>query len=287
MTPAEEAQLADVARAYCVVKGVRFCGLAGTGAFKAAYRIENTDGRAIALKVYLPGAVTDRAVREIEALQKLSALGNPALPSFISLEGLTLGGIQYWVSAEEFIEGGSLSSFAARNGLLSRDQVIALATPLCSALSDVAASSLVHRDVKPDNIVLRADGSPVLVDFGLVRNLAQHSLTQTWLPQGPGTPIFASPEQLTNDKDLIGWRTDQFSLGVSLSFVGFGNHPYAHAGDAPDAVVARVSARQPLSPDFTRWANGIGLTPIIRMVAPWPVGRYRLPRDLREAWATL
>lgn len=287
MTPAEEALLAGVAQSYCVTKGVLFCGLAGQGAFKAAYRVEMPDGRSVALKVYLPGAVTDRAVREIEAMATLSALGNPALPSFISLEIFSLGSTQFWVSAEEFIEGGSLSAFAVSNGPLSRQQLIDLATPLCSALSAVAAANLVHRDIKPDNIVLRTDGSPVLVDFGLVRNLTQYSLTHTWLPQGPGTPIFASPEQLTNDKEMIGWRADQFSLGVSLSVVGTGRHPYSQDGDTPDAIVARVSARHPPSPTFIKWAEESNLSPLIRMVAPWPVSRYRLPRDLQDAWASL
>jgi len=86
---------------------------------------------------------------------------------------------------------------------------------------------LVHRDIKPANIMFKEGlETPVLVDFGIVRDLAATSLTQTWSPIGPGTPFFASPEQLNNEKHLIDWRSDQFSLGVTLYFARTARHPY-------------------------------------------------------------
>lgn len=287
MTPENERKLAAVAEAFCRAKGITFSGLAGHGEFKATYRVIAPNGDSVALKVYLPGAVTERARREIEALALLSATRHRSLPSFLAIETFIYGGQEFVLSAEEFLDGGSLSDFIRANGLLSRDQVVAMGRQLSSAIEVVERAQLVHRDVKPDNIVLRGDGTPVLVDFGLVRNLAQHSLTQTWLARGPGTPLFSAPEQLNNDKHLIDWRTDQFSLAVSLAFCGFGNHPYATAGDAVDSLIARVATRKGPSAEFIAWATANNLAPLARMVDAWPVGRYRIPQDLQAALANL
>lgn len=287
MTPEDEKRLGAVAESFCRSKGLQFSGLAGHGAFKATYRVAVPNGDVVALKVYLPGAVTARAEREIAALATLSATEHPCLPRFLALETYAHEGSAYILSAEEFLDGGCLTELVRTQGLIGRDQLVALGRQLSSALAAVEQAQLVHRDVKPDNIVLRKDGTPVLVDFGLVRNLAQQSLTQTWLSRGPGTPLFAAPEQLNNDKHLIDWRTDQFCLAVTLAFCGYGNHPYAASGDGVDTVVGRVATRKGPSDEFKAWAAGNNLTPLTRMLDPWPVGRYRIPKDLQAAWTSL
>lgn len=287
MTPGEQMTLTAVAQAFCSARGLSFSRAAGHGAFKATFRVLHPDGRILALKVYLPGAVTQRAYREIEALTELSKTAHPSLPSFLALVGHDHGGTSYVISAEEFLGGGSLGERLARDGLCDRQEVVDLAVQVASALAEVAGAGLVHRDIKPDNLVFRDDGTIVLVDFGLVRNLALHSLTQTWLAQGPGTPLYAAAEQLNNDKHLIDWRTDQFSLGVSLAFAAYGHHPYEHPGDNADVVVGRVAAREQPAPDFLGWTTSVGLAPLVQMVQPWTASRYRRPADLIAAWAAV
>lgn len=284
MNPAHEALLAQVARSWCAASGFAFDRVAGHGAFKATYRAVHPTRGALAVKVYLPGAVSERAIREIEALTALTKARHPSLPSFIALGEHEHAGARYLVSVEDFLGGGSLSERLGRRGPCTRDEVVAIARQIGSAVGVVAGQGLVHRDIKPDNIVFRDDGTAVLVDFGLVRDLSQQSLTQTWLAQGPGTPLFAAPEQLRNEKHLIDWRTDQFALGVSLSFAGLGQHPYAHPGDTFDAVVGRVAAREQPYGDFAGMAAASGLPQLVRMVAPWPIGRFRTTADLLAAW---
>jgi serine/threonine protein kinase len=267
------------------MRGLGFSRPAGHGAFKATFRAEESTGQALAVKVYLPGAVSERAAREIHALAQLSQVGHPSLPSFLDLVVFTHAGTKFVVSIEEFLSGGNLSEMLAASGPLDRSRIISLATQMASSLSVVADAELVHRDVKPDNIMFREDGTAVLVDFGLVRNLAMDSLTQTWLAQGPGTPFFAAPEQLNNDKSLIDRRTDQFALGVTLAQASYGQHPYAHPGDTPDAAIARVAQRHRPHQDFTQWTEDEGLRPIAKMIEPWPVARYRLPSQLIAAWS--
>lgn len=285
MSPDQVDTLATVATAFCTARGLKYRGPAGSGAFKATFCADAASGEAVAVKVYLPGAVSERAVREVEAMAQLSRTGHSSLPRFLDLLGFEQHGVTFVVSIEEFLDGGNLSA-RVNGGPLDRDALVRLARQMSSALSVVAGAGLVHRDIKPDNIMFRGDGTAVLVDFGLVRNLGLTSLTQTWLAQGPGTPYFAAPEQLNNEKALIDRRTDQFALGTTLAIAGFGAHPYQRAGDPPDAVVGRVARRETAADAFITWARDNNLAAITRMVEPWPVARYRTPSELERVWAS-
>jgi serine/threonine protein kinase len=154
----------------------------------------------------------------------------------------------------------------------------------CSSVSSFS-HDLVHRDLKPDNIMFQEDGvTPMVVDFGLVRDLSSTSITGTWLPMGPGTPYYSAPEQLNNDKELINWRTDQFALGVLLTECILGYHPYSEIGDDPARVVGRVAQKDGPTDRFKADVTRLGLPLLIHMTAPWPVARYRMPEDLAQAW---
>jgi serine/threonine protein kinase len=156
---------------------------------------------------------------------------------------------------------------------------------LVSAVVHIASLGLVHRDIKPDNILFRADhATAVIVDFGLVRDLAGTSLTKTWLLRGPGTPLFAPPEQLRNEKAMIDWRSDEFTLGVVLAFSVFGFHPYQEEGSAPELTVERVAERLPQCGRFIEAATNVGMPFLIKMTAPWPVERFRTPQELQMVW---
>jgi serine/threonine protein kinase len=157
---------------------------------------------------------------------------------------------------------------------------------MIDVLNHLHGLDLVHRDIKPDNILLRNNGfDPVLVDFGLVRDLTATSLTASWALRGPGTPYFASPEQLNNQKDLIDWRSDQFSLGVVASFCQFGLHPY-QTPDEPvfaSTTVDRVASRGDFGSSFLNSVQNNGCAFLQKMVSPWPVSRYRNPANLVSA----
>jgi len=151
----------------------------------------------------------------------------------------------------------------------------------------IAAIGLVHRDLKPDNILFREDAvTPVIVDFGLVRDLTDTSLTESWFLRGPGTPFFAPPEQLRNEKAMIDWRADQFSLGVLLAISLFGLHPYQEEGAPSQQAVERVAQRVAQPDWFLKAARKANLDVLVKMTAPWPVERFRTPGDLCEAWRT-
>lgn len=181
---------------------------------------------------------------------------------------------------EELFTAGTLSERMNR-GLLNAAEAQLIGAQLIDAVAHIASHDLVHRDIKPDNILFRADGAPVLDDFGIVRDLRNVSLTGSWQPQGPGTPVFSSPEQLKNEKAMIDWRSDQFSLGVTLGVALFGIHPYDRGAAAP--TVDAMGQRSTQSPDFIAAARGRWAT-LIKMTSAWPHERYRKPSDLAEAW---
>jgi serine/threonine protein kinase len=276
-----DAKLQQVAEAVCAARKLTLGREVGSGAFKHAFEVRLADGTARALKVYRRAGADARTQREVDAITRCS---HPGIARFELIETWKDGADEYVYSLEEFLAGGTLTARLA-SGPLPIEEVQDVAVLLVDAVAHIASLGLVHRDLKPDNIMFRNAGSaPVIVDFGLVRDLSQSSLTKTWQPQGPGTPYYAAAEQLNNEKSMIDWRTDQFALGVVLTMCGLTRHPYALAGLDPMQVVDRVARREEPPPDFVAWANGNGLGPLVRMVAPWPIGRFRTPSQLAEAW---
>ncbi len=276
MKPSE---IDHVARCACESKRYALIGFVAAGAFKRTYHARLTTGESVAMKVYQPGFSQERTMREIQAMQKCS---HPGVASLRDLFTYDVSGQTYMVTLEEFLPDGTLASRLQNGHLLSPEEVAGLARELGAAIAHVASMELVRRDIKPENIMFRGT-TPVIVDFGLVRDLGATSLTQTWLASGPGTPFFASPEQLRNEKALIDWRSDQFSLGVTLAICAFGYHPFATSA-SPAETIERVIQRAGPDPSFEAEARRSGLAPLVKMVDPWPVRRYRFPTDLQVAW---
>jgi serine/threonine protein kinase len=204
-----------------------------------------------------------------------------------SIAGFDYNGVQHLLSLEEFLCGGTLTA-RLNLRLLTAPEAQAMGRQLVSAVAHIASHDLVHRDIKPDNILVRADNvTPVIVDFGLVRDLVGTSLTQTWLIQGPGTPFFAPPEQLRNEKAMIDWRSDQFSLGTVIAMSVFGFHPYQDEGATPQQTVERACERAPQSRRFLDAATQANMPFLVRMTAPWPVERFRTTDDLQQTWGEI
>ena len=171
-------------------------GGVGKGAFKETFHVK-ADGVSEALKIYRPGFSAERTKRETEAMKRCA---HPNIARLISIEPFKWKGTTYLIAQEEFLAGGTLTTRLEKSGHLNASQILDLGEALIDAVAHIASHDLVHRDLKPDNVLFREDGdTPVIVDFGLVRDLTQNSLTQTWALQGPGTPFFAPPEQLLNE----------------------------------------------------------------------------------------
>ncbi len=276
-------RVADIAREICARKNLEFAGHVSGGAFKRVFRVRTRDSKELALKIICGNISQGRLAREVQALKRCS---HPNICRLLEVDTFELNGTPVVFFLEEFLGGGTLSDLLAK-GPIEDALFCEIGRILADTLGYLNSLSLVHRDIKPDNIMFRSDlRTPILVDFGLVRDLCASSLTQTWQNQGPGTPYFSAPEQLNNEKNLIDWRTDQFCLGLTLSFARLGLHPYQGPGGPGDhhETVTRVAMRSDRHPDFYRRARKAGLACLEKMTAPWPIGRFRSPLELTAAW---
>ncbi len=274
--------LESVAQAICAASGYTFGGGIGQGTFKETYLATKADdGTKLAVKVLRPGCSTERSNREVDAMKRCV---HPNIIALLELAEFEHAGVKCGYLVERFMDGGTLDD-RLKKGLLSRDELLALGDELIRAVGHIADNDLVHRDFKPANIMYPAAGAEAVVgDFGLVRDLTKKSITKSYLLIGPGTPFFAAPEQLNNEKDLIDWRTDQFAIGVTLAVSHFGLHPYREGGEDDGQAIGRVAGRSGPSAKFMQLVADKKLPVLGKMVAPWSAQRVRTPDALLIAW---
>jgi serine/threonine protein kinase len=273
------ANLADIAARLCTAISASLIRPIANGAFKQAFLIEKS-GQARALKIArISDGLRSRFERETEALRGCS---HPSIATLHDCFSYADGEVVYWVTIEEYLAGGTLDT-RRQLAAISHHELRAIGIALAEALAHLHERGLVHRDIKPANILFREDMSPVLTDFGLVRVLDATSLTEDFVFQGPGTPFYAAPEQLNNDKASIDWRTDQFGLAVVLTECGLGYHPYSLPGMTRQEVVLSVAGYDDLPSTTAEELKKVGFGGLIRALQPWPISRYRWPSDLIRA----
>jgi serine/threonine-protein kinase len=192
--------------------------------------------RKVAVKVLKPElAAVLGAERFVVEIRTTAALQHPhILPLF---DSGTADGFLYYVMP--FIEGETLRARLDRETQLGVDEAIRIACDVADALDYAHRHGVVHRDVKPENILLH-DGRPVVADFGIalaVSAAAGGRMTETGLSLG--TPHYMSPEQATADKDITG-RSDIYSLASVLYEMLTGNPP--HTGASAQQIIMRIIA---------------------------------------------
>ncbi len=262
----------------CKKRGFEFHGQLGQGAFKSAY-LAKYKALPFALKLAVVSGTAERLVREAQALQECA---HPAIARLFEAFPFTYADTQLWVVCEEFLSAGTLEA-KLKAGPLPPLTVRSIAITLAEVLEHLNDKKLVHRDIKPANIMFRGDGAPVLTDFGIVRMLERPTLTHAFLQMGPGTPAYAAPEQLTNDKALIDWRTDQFGLGIVLAECLLGHHPFAAPGNTINDAIMSVAAKQELPTVNAQRLQALGFDSLTRALKPWPIARYRKPSEFIES----
>jgi serine/threonine protein kinase len=168
----------------------------------------------------------------------------------------------------EFVEGGTFAAELGRPiGLLRATEVL---EPIASALDYAHRRGVLHRDVKPSNILITKDGSPVLGDFGLARMMATNERL-TRLDTVVGTPEYMSPEQCAGTE--TGPASDQYALGV-VAYEALTGHPPYHAETPAAVMLAQIQA--PLPPPHTVNAELAGEieSALMRALAKEPADRF-------------
>jgi serine/threonine protein kinase/ketosteroid isomerase-like protein len=221
----------------------------GTGGMGTVYRATRLlIGDAVAVKVLHPQLVKDdqaaeRFRREAQAAARLKHPNVVTVHDF----GITDDGLVYLVM--EFVEGESLRHVIRRGGALTLVTAAEIMRQLCAALDEAHESGIVHRDVKPDNIIVRETPRGLRVkvlDFGIARLRdiapAANNLTQTGTVMG--TPHYMSPEQCLGEE--ADHRADIYSAGVILYEMLTGTVPFN--SPTPTAVAVQHATQQPLPP---------------------------------------
>jgi outer membrane protein assembly factor BamB len=197
----------------------RLLGVLGEGGMGKVYVGRERAGTVAAVKVLRPELAHDpnlsqRFVREALAAQAVRSPGVAAV-----LGAQTEGG-RPWI-ATEFLAGLTLDEAVGKYGPLDEDRLRALAASIARTLTDVHTAGFIHRDLKPQNIVLTATG-PRLIDFGIAR--PEHGLTLTTTGQIPVTPGYGAPEQVLGRR--VTPAADVFSLGAVLVYAATGQRAF-------------------------------------------------------------
>jgi serine/threonine protein kinase len=267
-----------VAAQICAERNAELLRELGRGAFKQTFLIREASGL-VALKIAATSpALTPRFEREAAAMQGCS---HAAIARLFGSQTLIVAGQPHWICTEEYLAGGTLAELHAA-GPISVQLAQQIARQMMSAIAHLFDRRLVHRDIKPENIMFRDPGQAVLTDFGIVRMLDAPTLTKAFLPAGPGTPLYAAPEQLLNDIRQIDWRADQFSLAIVLAQCLLGHPPYSPEGDAHQAI-ARTAQRQELPAKTVQALEAIGCSYLAKAMSAWPAQRFRTAAEFLAA----
>jgi len=150
------------------------------------------------------------------------------------------GGISFITM--EFVQGEDLKGSITRMGPLSPARAISITRQVCKGLAEAHAHGVVHRDLKPQNIMIDSKGNARIMDFGIARSLRKEGITKTGMVIG--TPEYMSPEQI-DGKD-VDYRTDIYTLGVILYEMVTGKVPFE--GDTPLSVALKHKSEIPRDP---------------------------------------
>jgi tetratricopeptide (TPR) repeat protein len=256
----------------------------GGGAMAAVYRaVDQRDGRRVALKVLLPEADDTMRRRFRQEARMASALTHPNIVHTLQISQTTDDNVTF--IAMELVEGESLGDLVDRLRTLNAGDSCALLAPVARALAYAHEQGVIHRDVKPSNILLRrvqagvphsvrisaldSPVTPLLSDFGIAHALDAPDLTSAG--RTIGTPAYMAPEQCASNRDIDG-RADIYALGAVLYRCLVGRSPFT--GTTTQILYAHVYDPVTIPDDVLRTLSPMLVEILRQSLAKDPAARY-------------
>ncbi len=252
----------------------------GRGGMGVVYQAQDALlDRTVAIKFAAPARCTldqrllERFTREAQSLAQLRHPGIVAIVDRGDCEG-----VPFFVM--DFVDGESLRSRLEREGTLPPKLAAALCRDLAKALALAHGEGLLHRDVKPANVMIDSNGAPVLMDFGLVRLLEQGDNSLTQEGSVVGTVTYMAPEQARGAAEIDA-RADVYALGAVLYRALVGSAPFEADLSSTGAILAAKQTQKPtpireLAPEVSPALAAICL----RCLEPKPADRYATAAEL-------
>jgi serine/threonine-protein kinase len=254
------------------IAGYKLIEKIGAGTMGVVYKAKQVSlDRIVAIKVLSPRHsrkpdYVELFLREARAVAKLNH------PNVIS--GIDVGdedGIRYFVM--ELARGQPIGQLLARGGALDEERVLPIAVQIARALEHAHEAHLVHRDIKPDNILVTKNGTAKLCDYGLAK-------TRPEAGRPLGTPNYISPEQARGEP-TVDIRSDLYSFGATLYHMLVGHPPFD--GNAKVVMVKHLSEEpkglRSIDPDISPEMDAI----VAKLMRKKPEERYQTPRQLLKA----
>jgi serine/threonine-protein kinase len=231
--------------------------------------------RPVALKVLFPELSVDHSFVE-RFRREAQAAANLSHPNIVPIYDWGEGERTYFI-VMEYVDGRTLSQLI-HQGPLDAEQAASIAADVAAALEFAHRHGVIHRDVKPGNVLIDRSGQVKVTDFGIARAVGtQEGLTQTGAVMGTAT--YFSPEQAQGHP--VDVRSDVYSLGVMLYEMVVGKPPFA--GDSPVAIAYKHVREEPIQPSRANRAVPRSLEAIImQAMAKDPAHRYQTAEDLRN-----
>jgi len=263
-------------------------GAGGMGAIYKAVRDDDAYKKEVAIKLVRRGLVGSSASRREELQRRfqnerqvLASLDHPYIARLIDA-GTTDDNRPYFVM--DYVEGVPIDAYCDRRELTVRDRLL-LFLKVCDAVQHAHQNLVIHRDLKPGNILITEAGTPKLLDFGLAKLVDPRSeaiaAPATVSHEFMGTFAFAAPEQVADVGSAADIRTDVYALGMILYRLLSGAHPYGMHGTMTD-VLHRITTLDPGPPSHHNRAIDDELdTIVLKALAKEQSRRYQTVGDLR------
>ncbi|MHC4502213.1 MAG: serine/threonine-protein kinase, partial [Planctomycetota bacterium] len=260
------------------VGGYEVVAKIGEGGMGVVYKARTQGGETVALKVLPPSlartpGLLKRFQREAEVARSLA---HDSIVRFIEF-GLDRDKKLYYC-ALEFVEGEDLARKVSREGKVAEKDALEIARRIALALEHASARGLVHRDVKPQNVMLTPSGTAKLLDLGLARSVGEGDTRMTQEGMFVGSPHYASPEQARGERELD-VRSDIYSLGATLYYMVTGETPFP-APTAAAVLTQVVSGSLPWPAEVNADVSEGTCLLIEKMMARDPADRYARPAEL-------